>query len=153
VSEEARVRGFHTVTPQLVCKNAAAAIEFYGRAFGAEELARVERSDGKIMHADLRIGDSILWVCDEQPQFGIRSPRTMGGSSVTLHLYVLEVDAVHARALAAGATEVEPVSDRFWGDRLGRVADPFGHRWSIATRIRDVSPRRVREIVAEMGGA
>jgi PhnB protein len=130
--------GFHTVTPHLVCEGAAEAIAFYQQAFGAVELGRMAGPDGKIMHAELRIGDSRIMLADAFPEYGSRGPRALNGTPVALHLYVPDADAAWARALAAGATPTMPLADAFWGDRYGQVADPFGHRWSIATRQREV---------------
>ncbi len=130
--------GMHTVTPHLVCAGAAAAIEFYKKAFGAVETARIPGPNGKLMHAAVRIGDSTVMLADEMPEFGALGPKALKGSSVTIHLYVDDADAFAARAVGAGATVKMPVSEMFWGDRYGQVEDPFGHRWSIATHVRDV---------------
>jgi PhnB protein len=137
---------FHTVTPHLVIRDADRAIEFYKRAFGAEEL-RVHRGpDGKsVMHASVKIGDSIVMLSDEFPDFQVLSPLSLGGSSVTLHLYVEDVDAAFDRAVSAGATVRMPVEDQFWGDRYGSLEDPFGHKWSIATHIQDLSEEEIEE--------
>jgi PhnB protein len=132
--------GFHTVTPHLVCEGAAEALAFYARAFGAVEIGRMAGPGGKIMHAEMRIGDSIVMVADDFPDYGSRGPRALGGTAVVIHLYVPDADAVWQQALAAGAEPVMPLEDAFWGDRYGQVADPFGHRWSIATHRRDVTP-------------
>jgi len=132
--------GMHTITPHLVCANAAAAIDFYKKAFGAEEQGRLTGPDGKLAHAMLRIGDSSLMLADEYPNWGSVSPNTLKGSPVTIHLYVSNVDAAFERAVAAGATVKMPVADMFWGDRYGVLTDPFGHHWSMATHTRDVSP-------------
>jgi uncharacterized glyoxalase superfamily protein PhnB len=135
---------FHTITPQLVVIGVAAAIEWYTRALGANELLRNLGPDGvSIMHAELLLGDSRFFVVDEFPN-GTRSPRSLGGTGVTLHLYVEDVDALFARAVAAGAEVVMPVDDQFWGDRYGILADPFGHRWSVASRIEDLSPKMLQ---------
>lgn len=145
--------GYHTVTPYLVIKDAAQAIEFYKEAFGATELMRLESPEGKLVHAEIRIGDSPLMLCDESPDWNALSPQTIGGTSVSLMLYLEDVDSVVNRALGAGATLLMPVADQFWGDRMGTVADPFGHKWSIATHIEEVAPeeidRRAREIFAK----
>ena len=138
----------HTLTPHLVCAGAAAAIDFYVRAFNAVELARLPAPNGKLMHAMVKIGDSPLMLFDEVPEWGSRSPQTLNGSPVILHLYVEDVDAAIARAVAAGATLTMPATDMFWGDRYGQITDPFGHLWSLATHIRDVSPE---EMQIEMG--
>lgn len=140
----------HSVTPHLVCKGAAQAIAFYAQAFGAVELARLPAPDGRLMHAMIRIGDTPLMLVDEFPEQGCLGPQALKGSPVTLHLYVPDVDATVARAVEAGARITMPVSDMFWGDRYGRLEDPFGHQWSVATHIRDLSPE---EIAAAMGSA
>lgn len=137
-----------TLTPHLVCRGAADAIVFYGKAFGAVELARLPRPDGRLMHAMVRIGDSPLMLVDEYPEQGCASPLALKGSPVTLHLYVTDVDAAVAQAVAAGAKVTMPVADMFWGDRYGRLEDPFGHQWSLATHVRDLSPA---EIMAAAG--
>jgi len=135
--------GYHTVTPYLVIKNAAKAIEFYKEAFGATELMRLPAPDGNVMHAEIRIGDSPVMLCDECPTWNALSPETIGGTSVSIMLYLEDVDTVVNRAVAAGATLVMPVADQFWGDRMGTVVDPFGHKWSIATHTEDVSPEEI----------
>jgi PhnB protein len=136
--------GMHTITPHLVCRDAAAAIAFYQKAFGAVELARLPGPQGKLLHAMLRIGNSPLMLVDEFPDWGALGPQTLKGSPVTIHLYVEDVDAAVERAVAAGARLTMPVADMFWGDRYGTVEDPFGHRWSIATHIRDLSPEEIQ---------
>ena len=135
--------GLHTITPHLVCKGAAAAIEFYKEAFGAIELTRLAGPDGKLMHAMLRIGDSALMLVDEFPDMQVRGPQALGGSSVTIHLSVLDADAAFKRAAAAGATPRMPVTDMFWGARYGMVVDPFGHLWSMATQVRELTPEQL----------
>lgn len=133
---------FHTITPQLVVHGVAEAIAWYTRAFGANELFRNIAPDGtRIMHSELLLGDSRFFVVDEFADGPMKSPATLGGSPVTLHLYVRDVDAVFDRAVAAGATVLMKVADQFWGDRYGIISDPFGHRWSIASRVEDLSPR------------
>lgn len=139
--------GMHTLTPHLVCRHATEAIAFYGHAFGAVERMRLPTPAGQIMHAQLQIGDSVLMLHDEFPEMGALGPKARGGSSVTLHLFVPDVDAAVARAVSAGATIRMPVTDMFWGDRYGVVEDPFGHSWSIATHLRDLTPA---EILAAM---
>ncbi|SEN34907.1 Uncharacterized conserved protein PhnB, glyoxalase superfamily [Duganella sp. CF517] len=136
----------HTVTPHLVCDGAAAAIDFYKKAFNAVETARMQTPDGKIMHASVRIGDSNVMLVDEFPDYGSVGPKKLNGSPVTLHVYVPDVDRVFEQAIAAGATVRMPVEDQFWGDRYGQVVDPFGHNWSIATHVKDMTPE-------EMGAA
>ncbi len=130
--------GFHAVTPYLTVRDAATAIEFYSRAFGATERGRLTMPDGKIGHAELAIGGSVVMLADEFPEFGNVSPLTLKGASAGLALYVADVDAAFQRAVAAGATVKEPVGDKFWGDRAGSVTDPFGHKWTLLTRIEDV---------------
>ena len=144
--------GMHSVTPHLVCGGAADAIEFYKKAFGAVELTRLPGSSGKLMHASIRIGDSTVMLVDEFPEWGSLGPKSLKGSAVTIHLYVDDVDAVVARAVAAGARIAMPVADMFWGDRYGVLEDPFGHRWSVATHLRDVTPDEMREAMRKMGG-
>jgi len=125
-------------------KGAGKAIEFYKKAFGAEEIGRVPGPDGKsLMHADLRIGDSYVFLVDEFPEMGCRGPESIGGTPVTIHMYVEDVDAAFAKAVAAGAQVKMPLSDMFWGDRYGVLADPFGHAWSIATHQEDVTPGEI----------
>jgi PhnB protein len=137
--------GMHSVTPHLVCNGAAEAIEFYKQAFGAQDMGAMKMPDGKIGHAQIRIGDSVLMIADEFPEWGSVGPRTLKGSPVTLHLYVEDADAQFERAIAAGATVRMPIADMFWGDRYGVLEDPFGHHWSVATHKRDVSPDEMRE--------
>lgn len=140
--------GMHTLTPHIVCNDCAGAMEFYKAAFGAEEKMRMPREDGKLMHAAMRIGDSMLMLMDEFPDWDVRGPRLIGGSPVTIHMIVDDVDAVYARAVDAGAKAVMPVADQFWGDRYGVLEDPWGHSWSIATPSgRTLSPE---EIAANM---
>ena len=131
--------GMHSVTPHLVCRGAAAAIDFYVRAFGAIERFRLPAPDGRLMHACVQIGDSLLFLVDEMPEHGALGPQALKGSPVTIHLQVQDADAVFGRAVQAGATVGMPLADQFWGDRYGQVVDPFGHRWSIATHVREVS--------------
>lgn len=137
--------GFHSITPHLVCDNAAEALAFYGRAFGAQEVGRMDGPGGKIMHAELRIGDSMLMLADAFPEYGSRGPRALQGTPVTIHMYVEDADAVWQRAVDAGATVEMPLEDAFWGDRYGQVIDPFGHRWSIATRQREMTQQQIEE--------
>ena len=137
--------GMHSLTPHLVCRDAAAAIEFYKKAFGAIELFRLPMPDGKIMHACVLIGDSQLFLFDEMPAMGAFGPQDPKGSPVTIHLQVQDADAGFARAVAAGATVTMPLADMFWGDRYGQLRDPFGHRWSVATHVRDLSPGQIRD--------
>lgn len=142
--------GMHTVTPHLVCAGAADAIEFYKKAFGAVEYCRIPTPDGKIMHAAVGIGDSMVMLVDEMPDWNCLGPNARGGTSVTIHLQVADSDAVFAQAVKAGATVKMPLDDMFWGDRYGIVTDPFGHAWSIATHVRDVSPEEMQKASQEM---
>jgi len=140
---------FHTITPHLVVRGVAGAIDWYVRALGAHELLRHAAPDGKaIMHSELLLGDSRFFVVDEFPS-AEWSPQSLGGSAVTLHLYVEDVDALFDRAVTAGAEVLLPVGDQFWGDRYGMVRDPFGHRWSIASRLEDLSPRQMKARAAD----
>lgn len=133
------------ITPHLVCAGAADAIEFYKKAFGAEEIIRLAGGNGKLMHAAIKIGNAQVMLVDEAPEWGALSPITLGGSPVTIHLYVADVDAFVAQAVKAGALLRMPVEDMFWGDRYGIVEDPFGHKWSIATHQRDMSGPEIEE--------
>jgi PhnB protein len=147
--------GHHTITPHLIVKGASEAIEFYKRAFGAEELSRMPfpGPDGqmKLGHAELQIGDSRLFLADEFPQQGATGPS--GSSPVTIHMYVTDADAVFERAVKAGATAQMPPADMFWGDRYARVVDPFGHHWSIATHLEDLTPEQMQQrMAAAFGG-
>jgi len=132
--------GYHTLSPYLIVRGAANALEFYKKAFGATELCRLNMPDGKIAHGEFKIGDSIFMISDESPQCPSTSPETLGGSAVTLHLYVTDADATFTDAIKAGAKETMPLADQFWGDRMGGVVDPFGHYWMIATHFEDVDP-------------
>lgn len=141
--------GFHTVTPHLVVDGAAKALDFYKQAFGAEEICRMPMPDGsKLMHAEMRIGDSPVMLADEFPDWKCFGPSTLGGSSVTIHVYVNDVDKAFDRAVKAGATPEMPPADMFWGDRYCKVADPFGHKWSLATHIEDPTPEQMAERAA-----
>jgi uncharacterized glyoxalase superfamily protein PhnB len=144
--------GMHSLTPHLVCAGAAEAIDFYKRAFNAIEQARMPGPDGKLMHAAVQIGDSTLMLVDENPQWGLLGPKALKGSPVAIHLYVPDVDATVAQAVAAGAKVTMPVADMFWGDRYGQLEDPFGHRWSVATHTRELTSEEIREGMAKMGG-
>jgi len=139
--------GMHTVTPHLVCAGAAAAIEFYKKAFDATEASRMAGPQGKLIHAMIRIGDSAVMLVDEFPEFGGFGPKALKGSPVTIHLYVEDVDTFVSRAVAAGAKITMPLEDMFWGDRYCQLEDPFGHHWSVATHIRDMS---IEEMKAAM---
>ncbi|HEU4416757.1 MAG TPA: VOC family protein [Candidatus Angelobacter sp.] len=138
--------GFHTVTPGLVVKDANKAIDFYKRALGAQELVRMPGPDGKIMHAELKIGDSIIFLSDEMPNPGnVKSPQSLGGCTGTLNIYVPNVDETFKQAIAAGGKETMAVADQFWGDRYGSLVDPFGYSWGILTHKEDVSPQEMGE--------
>jgi PhnB protein len=143
--------GMRSLTPHIVCKGAAAAIEFYKKAFGAVEGFRLPGPDGRLMHAQVRIGDSALMLVDEYPDMGALGPTALKGSPVTIHLYVPDADATFAQAVAAGAKVVMPLAEMFWGDRYGQLEDPFGHRWSVATHLRDLSPEEIAQNMAKMG--
>jgi uncharacterized glyoxalase superfamily protein PhnB len=149
--------GFHTITPHLCVRNAGEAIEFYKKAFGAEEIFRMPGPDGHgVMHAEVKIGNSHLMMCDEMPQMEHWvSPAKLNGTAVCLHLYVEDVDRAFQRAVDAGATPSMPVMDAFWGDRYGKVTDPFGHEWSIATHQQDLTPEEIakgaEEFFANLG--
>ena len=136
--------GFHTLTPHLTVRDADKALEFYKNALGAEVLHVARMPDGKVMHAGLQIGDSMLMLNDEAPEFGALSPLSTGGTGVTIHIYTENVDAAFNRAVSAGARVKMPLMDQFWGDRYGIVADPFGHNWSIATHVKDMSPEEMQ---------
>ncbi|MDP9072328.1 MAG: VOC family protein [Actinomycetota bacterium] len=145
--------GYPRVTPYLCVDGAAAAIEFYGSVFGAMERMRMPAPDGKIGHAEIQIGDSVIMLSDEVPEIGVHSPRTIGGSPVTLSVYVEDVDAVFALAVQGGAEVLSPVENQFYGDRSGQFVDPFGHRWNVASHVEDVPPDEMERRAAEaMGG-
>jgi PhnB protein len=137
--------GYHSITPHMTVRDAARAIEFYKQAFGAVEKGVSKAPDGKIMHAELRIGDSLFMLSDEFPEYGSMSPLSTGGSGMGLHIYVEDVDSAFDRAVKAGAKAEMPVSDMFWGDRYGKLADPFGHKWSIATHKRNMTNEEIEE--------
>ena len=139
--------GMRCVTPHLVCGGAASAIDFYVKAFNAKEDFRLPGPQGKLLHAMITIGDSHIMLTDEFPDWGSFGPKALKGSPVTIHLYVADVDAAVAQAVAAGAKITMPVEDMFWGDRYGKVEDPFGHQWSIATHIRDVDPGELHKVM------
>src|SRR6266446_2265025 len=136
--------GYHSVTPYLIIRGAAEAIDFYKRVFGATELMRMPGPDGKLGHAEIRIGDSAIMLADEHPEMGHRSPQSLGGAGVSLMVYVERVDEVFKRAVASGAKELQPVKDQFYGDRSGTLQDPFGHTWTVATHIEDIPPDEMR---------
>jgi len=137
--------GFHTVTPYLTVNDAARAIDFYKRAFGAQEIQRMQGPQGKVGHAELKIGDSIVMLTDEMPGNACRSPQTLGGSTVNIFLYVKDVDSAFKQAVNAGAKPETPPADMFWGDRYGKLTDPFGHSWSLATHKEDVAPEELQK--------
>jgi PhnB protein len=141
---------YQVLTPYLVCKDAARAIEFYKNVLGATEKMRMPAPDGKVGHAELQFGSSQLMLADEYPEMGYRGPQAFGGSPVTLHLYVDDVDAVFKRAVSAGAKERQPVENKFYGDRSGTIEDPFGHTWNLSTHIEDVSPEEMEKRMAAM---
>lgn len=141
--------GYHTLTPFLTVRDAARAIEFYKEAFGAKERGVMKGPDGKVMHAELMIGDSVIMLSDEWPEFGALSPLSSGGAGMGLHIYVDGVDAAFDRAVKAGAQIEMPVTDQFWGDRYGKLKDPFGHKWSIATHTKDMSSDEMKRSMDE----
>ena len=142
--------GFHSVTPHLIVKDASEAIEYYKKAFGAIERFRMPGPGGKlIMHAEITIGDSIIFLCDEFPDMDCKAPTSLNGSAVSIHLYVEDVDAVFNRALSEGGKVTMPLQNMFWGDRFGSIVDPFGHHWSIGTHVEDVPPEEIERRVAE----
>ncbi|MEE8170308.1 MAG: VOC family protein [Phycisphaerae bacterium] len=149
--------GCHTVTPHMVVNECAKAIEFYKKAFGAEEIMRMSGPDGQsVMHAELQIGNSRLYLNDEFPGMDLKTPRTLKGTSIAVHLYVEDCDASFKRAVDAGAKVTMPMADMFWGDRYGKVTDPFGHEWSIATHKEDLTPeecgKRAAQFFSQAGG-
>lgn len=141
--------GYHSVTPYLIVDDAAAAIDFYTRAFGATEVMRMPMGD-RIGHAEIKIGDSFVMLADEFPDMGHLGPRSRGGPTASLMLYLPDVDAAFAKAIAAGAIEARPVEDQFYGDRSGMLNDPFGHQWTLATHVRDVSPEEMKQAIDRM---
>jgi len=148
--------GYHSVTPYLICRGAANAIEFYKQAFGATEITRMPMPGGRLGHAEIRIGDSAVMLADEFPEMDVCGPQSLGGTSVSLLIYVEDVDTVFPQAIAAGGKEIRPLVDQFYGDRSGTLEDPFGHKWTIATHKEDLSPeemqRRHEEFVKEQEG-
>jgi PhnB protein len=142
----------HTITPHIVVRDAARAADWYKRAFGARERSRVPLPGGKLMSVELWFGDSAVMVADEFPELGVVSPATVGGTSTVLHLSTGDVDALWARAVAAGAQVLHPLQDQFWGDRQGQLTDPFGHRWNLATHVRDVPPEEIARAAAAAFG-
>ena len=144
-SVKAIPEGYHSVTPYLYVRGAAGAIDFYKTVFGAAEVVRMAGPDGRMMHAELKIGDSIVMLADENPPRGIMSPQTIGGFSVGLHVYVENVDVVIKKGLESGAKLLHSIKNQFYGDRSGTLLDPFGHMWSVATHVEDVSPEEMRK--------
>lgn len=148
--------GYHTITPYLAVDDASAAIDFYQSAFGAEERARTSGPGGSIMHAELAIGDSLVMLSDPFPMASAKPPKELGGTSVSIFVYVEDIDAVYKQAIDAGASSLMEPDDMFWGDRFGAVSDPFGHSWTIATHVEDVPPeeleKRSEEFMAQMAG-
>jgi PhnB protein len=143
--------GYHSVTPYLIVKGAARALEFYKKAFNAQELYRMDAPGGRIGHAEIQIGDSRIMLSDEFPEMGARSPETLGGTPIGLCIYVENVDALFKQAVAAGGKEERPVKDQFYGDRSGTLRDPFGHQWTVATHKEDVSPEEMARRMAQQG--
>ncbi len=150
-------KGYHTATPYLIVHDAARAIDFYKNAFGATEMYRLSSPDGKVAHAEIKIGDSPIMLGDEVPAMAYRSPKSLGGSPVSILLYVEDVDVVASRAVAAGLKTLRPVQDQFYGDRSGTFEDPFGHQWSISTHKEDVAPdemeRRFKAMIKKSSAA
>lgn len=138
-------KGYHTATPYLVIKAAADALAFYAKAFGAKEKVRMDMPDGSVMHAEIRIGDSMVMLAEENAMWGTKSPLALGGNATHVMLYVKDADAFVARAVAAGASVAMPLANQFWGDRYGKIADPFGHVWSVGTHIEDVPPKQMKQ--------
>jgi PhnB protein len=145
-------QGMPTVTPHIVCAGASDAIDFYKKAFGAVEAARIPGPDGKLMHGMVKINGSPVMLVDENPKWGIVGPKTLKGTPVTIHLYVEDVDRFVAKAVGAGAKVTMPVADMFWGDRYGVIEDPFGHHWSVATHVRDMTAEEMQEGMKKMAG-
>jgi PhnB protein len=142
-------KGYHTLTPGLAVRNAAQAIDFYKNALGAKEKSRMPGPDGKLMHAELQIGDSHIMLGEENPQMNNPSPQSLNGSPVSLYVYVRDVDKAFNQAVKAGATVAMPVMDQFWGDRAGMITDPFGHKWWLATRKRNLSTKEMKKAAEE----
>ncbi len=144
---------YHAVTPYLVVQGAAKAIDFYKKVFGAQEIMRMPGPGGKVMHAEIKIGDSIVMLADEHPEMDARSPQAFGGTPVSLMVYVPDVDDVFKQAVSAGAKELRPVKDQFYGDRSGTISDPFGHKWTVSTHVEDVSDDEMKRRMAAQTAA
>jgi len=144
-------KGYRSLTPYLVVRDAAAALDFYAKAFGAKEKVRMAMPDGSVMHAEIQIGDSMLMLSEENPTWGAKSPLLLGGSAAHVMIYTKDVDAFVARAVAAGCTIEFPITNQFWGDRYGRIKDPYGHQWSVGTHVEDVGPKEMERRVNEAG--
>lgn len=142
--------GYHTVTPYIIVNGAAAALEFYTKAFNATELFRMEGPGGSIMHAEFKIGDSPIMIADEHPEMGAVGPKTVGGTPVSIMLYVDDVDAIYKQSLAAGAKTVRDIANQFYGDRSACIEDPFGHKWTVSTHVEDVTPEEINRRFEEM---
>jgi PhnB protein len=142
-------KGYHTVTPSIVVSSAPKAIEFYKKAFGAEEQGRFAGPDGRIMHAEIKVGDSVIMMADEMPEHGAKGPQSYGGTPVSFFIYQENVDAAWKRALDAGGKAIMPLADQFWGDRSGCIEDPFGHHWWLSQRIKDLTPDELRKAADE----
>lgn len=142
--------GYHSVTPYMIVKGAALALEFYKKAFGAKELSRSSSPEGEIMHAEIQIGNSIIMLADEYPHMDMRGPQAMNGTPIFIHLYVEDVDSLTAKAVAAGAKVLRPLQDQFYGDRSGSIKDPFGHVWTVSTHKEDVSPEEMDKRLEEL---
>ena len=143
-------KGFSSVTPHLVIKDCAKALDFYVKALGAHEIYRSMMPDGRVMHAMIQVGNSIVMMADEFPEMGAVGPNKLGGTSVALHVYTEDADKLFKKAVDAGAAPIMPISDTFWGDRYGQIQDPYGHRWAIATHTKDVSPQEMEKAAKEM---
>ena len=138
-------KDYHSITPVLIVKNGDEAIEFYKKGFGVQERGRMKGPDGRVAHAELKLGDSVFMLSDEYPEMDCHSPKTIGGSPVSMYVYVDDVDSIFNKAISAGAKVLDPVKDQFWGDRQGRLEDPFGHLWSIATHKKDLSEEEMKK--------
>ena len=146
-------KGYHTATPYLIIGGASAAVEFYKLAFDAQEIMRLPGPDGKIGHCEIKIGDSVIMLADESLQMGAKSPKTIGGTPITIMIYVPDVDAVVEKSVKAGAVLTRPIEDKFYGDRAGGITDPFGHQWYVATHVKDVTPEEMEKAAAALSAA